>query len=84
MNASDISFPRYVVCVIRPQGRRIAAAIVVVHRPSLLLSALWVKWLVYSSIPLMRHSSRFSSQLFSGSNLMPMTVANISAARSSA
>jgi len=65
-------------------GTKTAAAMVVVQSPSLSPVADCVAFLVVMIIPLALNCCSFSRQALSGSNDIPMVVANIEAARSSA
>src|SRR4030042_312051 len=65
-------------------GMKTAAATVVVQSPSLSPVADCVTFLVWIIMPLALKSCSFSRQALSGSNWMPIVVASIEAARSSA
>ena len=65
-------------------GTKTAAATVVVHRPFLSPAADWVMLAVLMISPVVLKSCLRSSHAVSGSNWMPMVVASIVAAKSSA
>ena len=65
-------------------GTKTAAATVVVQRPFLSPAADWVMLAVFMIKPVVLKSCLRSSHAVSGSNWMPMVVASMVAARSSA